>query len=95
MTRIVPFPLASSILFALWLLLNQTFSIAHILLGSAVALVGGWALARLDPPKTLPRSRLLAIPQLFAFVFTDIVRSNVAVAAIILSFKPREGLPAS
>ena len=91
MTRIVPFPLASSGLFALWLLLNQTPSIAHILLGSAVALVGGWALVRLDPAKTRPKSHLLAILRLFAFVLTDIVRSNVAVAAIILGVKSKRG----
>jgi multicomponent K+:H+ antiporter subunit E len=93
MIRIVPFPVASFLLLALWLLLNQTLSIAHILFGGAVALVGGWALARLDPPKTRPRNRALTIFRLFAFVFTDIVRSNVAVAVIILGFKPRRGTP--
>ena len=39
--RLIPF-LSSGGLFALWLLLNQTFSIGHILLGGVIAVVGGW-----------------------------------------------------
>ncbi len=83
MTRLVPFPGASASLLALWLLLNQTLSPGHILLGAAVALVGGWALAALEPPKARPR-RLVAIFRLAAFVLADIVRSNLAVARIVL-----------
>ena len=55
MTRLIPFPIASASLLVLWLLLNQTLSPGHILLGGAVALVGGWALAALEPPKARPR----------------------------------------
>jgi multicomponent K+:H+ antiporter subunit E len=44
----LPFPVVSASLFLLWLLLNQTISLGHILLGSAVGLIGGWALVALD-----------------------------------------------
>jgi multicomponent K+:H+ antiporter subunit E len=83
MTRLVPFPLASTSLLALWLLLNQTLSLGHILLGGAIALIGGWGLAALEPPKARPR-RLGAILRLAGLVFADIVRSNIAVGRIIL-----------
>jgi multicomponent K+:H+ antiporter subunit E len=86
MTRFVPFPLASGSLLVLWLLLNQTLSLGHILLGSAVAVVGGWTLARLRVPKARPR-RLGTIFRLVALVLADIVRSNIAVARIILGLK--------
>ncbi|ABE61856.1 multisubunit potassium/proton antiporter, PhaE subunit [Nitrobacter hamburgensis X14] len=92
MTRLLPFPIVSASLLAFWLLLNQTLSPGHILLGSAVALIGGWGLAALRPPKAHPR-RPGAIVRLAAVVFADIVRSNIAVARIILGPKRSERTP--
>ena len=89
MTRLLPFPFVSAGLLILWLLLNQTLSLGHILLGGAAALVGGWALAALEPPKARLR-RLGAIFRLAALVLADIVRSNFAVARIILGLGRRE-----
>jgi len=87
MTRLVPFPLLSAGLLVLWLLLNG-LSVGHILLGSSVGLIGGFAFAVLEPPKMHLR-RPLTVLRLAAFVFADIVRSNVAVARIILGLEPR------
>jgi len=87
MTRLVPFPMVSAGLLVLWLLLNG-LSVGHILLGGAVALIGGWAFAALEPPKMRLR-RPLTVLRLATFVFADIVRSNVAVARIILGLQPR------
>ena len=87
MTRLVPFPMVSAGLLVLWLLLNG-LSAGHILLGGTVALIGGWAFAALEPPKMRLR-RPLAVLRLTAFVFADIVRSNVAVARLILGLEPR------
>jgi multicomponent K+:H+ antiporter subunit E len=92
MTRLVPFPLASASVLAVWLLLNQTLSPGQILLGAAVALIGGWVLALLAPPKAHPR-RLGAIFRLGTLVFADILRSNVAVARIILGLGRRPRVP--
>jgi multicomponent K+:H+ antiporter subunit E len=89
MKRLVPFPLASTGLVALWLLLNQTFSPGHLLLGGVVALVGGWLLAALELPETRLR-RLSPIVRLSGFVAADIVRSNIAVALIVLGIKERD-----
>jgi multicomponent K+:H+ antiporter subunit E len=88
MTRILPFPIASASVLVLWLLLNQSFSLGQFLLGSAVALVGGWMLAALEVPKARPR-RLDSIVRLIALVLADIVRSNFAVARIILGLQAR------
>jgi multicomponent K+:H+ antiporter subunit E len=89
MTRLLPFPLISAGLLVLWLLLSGTLSLGQLLLGSAAALVGGWALAALDPPKARLR-RPGAIFRLAALVVADIVRSNFAVARIVLGLGRRE-----
>ena len=89
MTRLLPFPLISAGLLVLWLLLTETLSLGQLLLGSAAALVGGWAFAALDPPKARLR-RPGAIFRLAALVVADIVRSNFAVARIVLGLGRRE-----
>jgi multicomponent K+:H+ antiporter subunit E len=88
MTRLLPFPIVSAGLLVLWLLLNQTLSPGHLLLGAAAALVGGWALTALSPPKAHPR-RLAAMLHLAGLVVADIVRSNIAVGRIILGLEQR------
>jgi multicomponent K+:H+ antiporter subunit E len=88
MTKLVPYPLASAGLLALWLLLNQTASLGQLLIGAAVALVGGWMLSALELRNARPR-RIGAIFRLAARVIEDIVRSNIAVARIVLGLAPR------
>lgn len=89
MKRMLPFPLVSGGLLMLWLLLNQTLSPGHVLLGGAVSLVGGWLLAALEPPKGRLR-RLGSILRLAGFVGSDIIRSNIAVALIVLGVRERD-----
>jgi multicomponent K+:H+ antiporter subunit E len=87
-TRLLPYPLAAAALLALWLLLAQSLSWGQLLLGAAVALVGGRGLAALQPPKARIR-RPVTILRLAGRVFLDIVRSNFAVAGIILGLGRR------
>jgi multicomponent K+:H+ antiporter subunit E len=82
-TRWWPFPLLSAGLFVMWLLLNQSLAPGQVLLGAVVALAGGWALAPLRPPRARLR-RPWAMIRLAGLVLADIVRSNIAVASIIL-----------
>lgn len=89
MKRLLPFPLLSAALLALWLLLNQTVSLGHILLGGVAALAGGWAFTLLDPPKARVR-RPAVILRLFFSVLVDILRSNMAVARIVLRLGDRK-----
>lgn len=89
MTWLLPFPLISAGLLVLWLLLYQSLSFAHIVLGLSIALVGGWALSLLEPGKVRFRLPMSAL-RLAGVVFADIVRSNFAVAGIVLGFGKKE-----
>ncbi|MDN5926852.1 MAG: Na+/H+ antiporter subunit E [Hyphomicrobiales bacterium] len=88
MSRIVPHPLLAASLVLMWMLLNA-FSLGHFLLGIVVALIASRAVAALQLPKPrLRRWRL--IPKLGAIVLYDILRSNIAVAGIILMGRGRK-----
>ena len=83
MIRFLRFPLATGGLLLLWLVLNQSLSLGHVLLGIVVAAVGAWTLGTLQVPPGRMR-RPAAIVRLVALVLVDIVRSNIAVARIVL-----------
>ena len=83
MRRWLPFPLAWALLFALWMLLNQTLAAGHVILGAILALALTHALTLLDPPPTVMR-RPITVLRLTALVLADIVRSNIAVARIVM-----------
>jgi multicomponent K+:H+ antiporter subunit E len=88
MKRWLPYPLVSLGLLATWLLLNQTLAAGHVILGAALAVGGGLALAMLQPPQgTVRRPEVIA--GLAWLVLVDIVRSNVAVARIVLNPRHR------
>jgi multicomponent K+:H+ antiporter subunit E len=83
MTRILPHPLMSAALVLVWLLLTR-FSLGHLILGSAIAVIAGLALARIEPEA--PRIRSWpALFRLLGIVTGDIVRSNIAVARLMLT----------
>lgn len=84
MRRWLPYPILSLALVAAWLLLNQSVAAAHILLGVALGIAGGRILGALQPPHRRPRRAAVAI-ELFFLVLADIVRSNIAVARIVLN----------
>jgi multicomponent K+:H+ antiporter subunit E len=83
MRRWVPHPAVAVVLFVIWLLLTQSFSPGQILLGGMVAVAGTHALAALRPGQFEARSARAAL-KLAVIVAVDIVRSNFAVAAIVL-----------
>ena len=83
MSRLLPYPVLSAFLLLLWLVLNQSASAGHLLLGSLIGVAASWAMAALRPEKPRIR-RPLTILQLLGRVLVDILRSNVAVASIIL-----------
>jgi multicomponent K+:H+ antiporter subunit E len=92
MRGFLPFPLLSAGLLILWLLLTQSVALTHLVLGSVLALVGPWAMALLDPPKARIR-RPGAILRLCFMVLVDVIRSNIAVARIILGRKDPRRTP--
>ena len=85
----LPYPVLSVALLAAWLLLNESFGAGHILLGATLGLGGGFMLAALQPPQGRLR-RPAAVIELLFLVLADIVRSNIAVARIVLSPATRQ-----
>lgn len=83
MTRFVPYPLLAGFLFLLWLALGGSYSPGWSLLGILVAVGGSWIMAalRLDEPR-MQNARAAA--RLAAVVSIDIIRSNIAVARILV-----------
>lgn len=83
MRRWLPHPLLAAALLVMWLLLNQSVSPGHILLGALVALIASHGVAALRPD----RVRIVSarpILRLLRIVAADIIRSNIAVARIVL-----------
>lgn len=87
MTRLLSYPLLAIAFLLLWLLLWESVSPGALLLGSVLAVAGSGVLARLGMPKRR-LGRLRALPGLLFDVLMEIVRSNNAVARIIL--QPRQ-----
>ncbi|MCM8732171.1 Na+/H+ antiporter subunit E [Hephaestia sp. GCM10023244] len=85
MRRVVPYPLLAATLFVMWVLLTG-FSPGHMLLGAVVALIVSRVMLVLKPEPVRIRFGP-AIVKLFGLVVADIVRSNIAVARIVL-FRP-------
>lgn len=88
MSRVLPYPLLTAVLLLMWVSLTS-FSLGQLLLGAVVAASASRAMAALQPSKPrLRRWRL--IPRLAGIVALDILRSNVAVAGIILLGRRRQ-----
>ena len=83
MTRWLPHPFMALALLAAWLLLTQSISPGAFLLGGVLAFAGSWALAALAPPKAR-LGRFSGLPGLLRDVLVEVVRSNGAVARIVL-----------
>lgn len=88
MRRLLPFPLLTLLFLALWLLLNETLAIEHVFIGALLAFGAALVYRRLQQPFARWR-RVKAALQLSGAVVRDIVRSNIAVARIILRLGTR------
>ncbi|WP_380872152.1 cation:proton antiporter [Sphingomonas sp. DBB INV C78] len=84
MRRLVPYPVLATGLLIMWLLLNQSIAASQLVLGAVVAIAACHAMAALRPQPVRIRT-LRPAPRLAAAVLVDIVRSNMAVAKILLS----------
>jgi multicomponent K+:H+ antiporter subunit E len=81
MRRLLPHPILSLGLLGVWLLLTR-LSPGHVVLGSAVAVVAGWAFARIEPEAPRPRA-VWPLVRLAGIVFMDVLRSNYSVARLL------------
>lgn len=83
MRRLLPDPLLALLLFVTWLLLTQSFSPGQMLMGAIVAFLATQAMAALKPQPVKLRQPA-AIAKLLSIVVADIIRSNFAVASLVL-----------
>lgn len=84
--RALPFPLLTLALLAMWILLTG-FSPGHMLFGAAVAVLVSRTMLSLRPERPTLRLGRAAV-RLALIVFVDIIRSNIAIATIILLRPP-------
>ena len=87
MNSLLPYPLLTSGLALMWLVLSG-FTAGQFVLAVGVSVTAAHALKALGET-TPPVRRWLAIPELLGIVLYDILRSNVAVAVILLSGRRR------
>lgn len=83
MKRWIPYPLLWALLVALWLLLNETLAVGHLILGALVAFGAILGFRALQAPEVTIRSARAAL-ELAWMVLADVVRSNIAVGRIVL-----------
>lgn len=91
MSRVLPYPVLTAALLLMWLLLTA-FTPGQFLLGAVVAVAASRAMAALQPSKPRLR-RWQLVPRLVGIVALDILRSNIAVAGIIVRGGRRAGRP--
>jgi multicomponent K+:H+ antiporter subunit E len=84
MARLVPHPRLSVLLAVLWLLLNQSLSLGHVLLGAGLGLAIGWGLRSMLPELPRVYAPLKAVV-FVVLLLRDIVVANIQVARLVLS----------
>jgi multicomponent K+:H+ antiporter subunit E len=88
MTRFFPFPLLLVSLVLMWLALTS-LSLGNLIVGILVALMAVHGFAALQPSRPKIKKWHL-VPKLIGVVLVDILRSNIAVATIILQGRRRQ-----
>jgi multicomponent K+:H+ antiporter subunit E len=81
--RWLPYPLLSALLAVIWLVFKQSLSPGAVLLGIALGVALGKVFGLLEAPKARVRNVPVAV-RLLLRVLRDILRSNLAVAKLIL-----------
>jgi multicomponent K+:H+ antiporter subunit E len=89
MSRVLPHPVLSGALLAMWLLLHHSVAPASLLGGTVLALLAPHAYAALEKAPLRIGSVRVAL-RLAGVVLWDITRSNLAVARIVLGGRHRE-----
>lgn len=82
-SRLFPMPLHSFLLLVVWLMLNTTLSLGHILLGSILAVVIPLLCAPLRVPQPTIKKPLKVVSYLL-IVLKDIVVANIEVALLVV-----------
>ncbi|MFM2323807.1 Na+/H+ antiporter subunit E [Brachymonas denitrificans] len=88
MRRLFPAPLLSAALVVLWLLLNESWSVGHVLLALLLGLLLPVLFASLRPQQPRIR-RPLRVLRLVLLVGRDVLRSNLEVGTGVLRLQQR------
>lgn len=88
MSRLLPSPMTSAVLFVAWLLMNGSASAGHLLLAALLAIAIPFTLATVRGERSRGRHAGTAL-RLCAVVLWDIVVSNIEVARRILGRESR------
>ena len=86
--KIVPHPILSIVLLISWLLLNNTISAGHILLGAILALLIPWFTSSFWPERVCVKKPLVLF-KFIIIVLYDIVVANIIVAIQVLGANSR------
>lgn len=89
--RILPYPLFFVLLVLMWLVLQQSLGLGQVLLGILVAFLATRIMAALNIPNPTIR-KPLKILRLIWIVAIDVLKSNIAVALLLLAGR-RAGKP--
>ena len=92
MKRLIPYPLLSLGILLMWVLLQSSLKPATLAMGSLLALLVPFVMTALQVEKPRIRSPLKLL-RLLGIVLIDMLRSNVAVAKVVLS--PQKCAPVS
>ncbi|MBK1793828.1 Na+/H+ antiporter subunit E [Devosia sp. WQ 349] len=88
MSRLFPYPVLSLMLLLLWLTLQQSAGLGHIIMGIAIAIaVPHFALPVL--PDRVRIKRVLPLVKMTFVAGLDIIRSNLAVFTILIQRRPK------
>lgn len=83
LTKILPHPILSLVLWLSWLLLNNSFDPGHIVLGLILAIFIPWFTGRFWQEKVCLKNPLVLF-KFFGVVMWDILIANITVAKLIL-----------
>lgn len=86
MRRLLPHPILAGFLLILWLVLQQSAGLGHILFGGVIAIAVSMAASAIIPERVTIR-RPLKFIWLIVVAGLDIIRSNLAVMSVL--FHPR------
>lgn len=81
--RLFPHPLLTFILWVIWLLLNNTMAMGHVVLGGLLAIFIPWLTSSFWPEKIIITRPWLLIKYILVVLF-EIMVANVVVAKLIL-----------
>lgn len=81
--RVIPYPIQSATLLVIWLLLMNSISVGHVLLGSVLGIVVPRLLVAFHPVAP-PIRKPLTLLRLLLLVLWDIVVANIQVARQVL-----------